>query len=324
VTAEASQGTCDTTGGRVACHLGTLRSGGSAQVLVTVDVTAGSGCVPNVATVAGDAFDPTPANNRASAEVCVEVPPQPPTEFDLQVDKRVSATRATVGQSLTYRVVVRNNGPGAAADAQLTDTYNAGASLVSVRASQGSCVKRMPMTCDLGRIDAGASVTIAVVIKPRDTGRVRNAASATGCCSDDRDPADNMDTADVQVGKVALRLSKVASVSSVRAGEAFSYRIRVRNPTKGEARKVRVCDRLPSGLRFVGAEPHAQRKGGRRCWTIKTLGAGERRTFRIRVRAAPGANGRKTNTATVNSLDARPTRASDRVRILGVATPVTG
>jgi uncharacterized repeat protein (TIGR01451 family) len=324
VAAEASQGSCDTTGGRVSCNLGTLKRGGSAQVLVTATVSATSGCVPNTARVQGDAFDPTPANNQASAQVCVEVPPTPPPTFDLEVDKRANPTRVLVGQNVTYRIVVSNNGPDAAPAAQLTDTYNSRGSLVSVRTTQGTCVKRMPVTCDLGRIESGASVTVTVVITPRVSGTARNAASATSCCGTDGIPNNNMDTVDINVRKVTVRVSKVASRSTVNAGETFSYRIRVRNPSKGQARNVKVCDRLPSGLSYVSSKPTAKRQGGQRCWTIKTLSAGKSRTFRVTVRAARGANGRKTNTATVSSPDVRRARARDAVQVRGVATPVTG
>jgi uncharacterized repeat protein (TIGR01451 family) len=323
VSATPSQGSCSTDGGRVSCDLGNLRAGGSAQVLVTATVTAGSGCVTNTATVGGDAFDPTPDNNSDSAQVCVGGPP--PTAFDLEVDKRASARRVWLGQAVTYRIVVRNNGPGAAPDAKLTDTYNAAATVVSVRTTKGRCTRRLPITCDLGRIEAGGRVTVTAVIRPRDVGRVRNAASATSCCGTDTDPSNNLDRADVRVRRVALRLSKVASQEVVRGGQTFGYRIRVRNPTRGQARNIRVCDRLPSGLRYVSAKPRARVSGRQQCWTIRRLGARKSRTYAVTVRAAPGAVGRKVNTATLTSPDAsRRLRARDAVRILGQATPVTG
>jgi hypothetical protein len=106
-------------------------------------------------------------------------------------------------------VTVRNNGPDAAPDMRLTDTINAPVKVVSVRASQGSCQRRIPMRCRLGTIAAGETVT-----------------------------------------------SKM---------------------------------------------------------------------FRVKVRAARGANGRKVNTATVRSPDVRRrARARDRVMVRGVAAPVTG
>jgi len=279
--------------------------------------------VTNTARVRGAHEDPTPENNQDSATVCPG-PPPPPQPFDLVVSKSVNDRTLLVGQTATYRVVVRNNGPGPATDAKLTDTLNALVTVVSVRSTQGSCQRRIPMRCELGTIAAGERVTITIRVKHRESGcRQRNAASATGNGTDSN-PANNMDTVDVCVRKVKLRLSKVASVSTVGAGETFSYRIRVRNPTKGEPRNVKVCDRLPSGLRYVNSQPRARTSGRQQCWTIKSLKAGKSRTFRITVRAARGAIGRTVNTATLSSPDSRRLRAPDAVRILGQETPVTG
>jgi uncharacterized repeat protein (TIGR01451 family) len=332
VSADPSQGSCSTEGGRVSCDLGDLRAGGSAQILVTATVTAlaGASCsantITNTATVSGDAFDPNPDNNQDSAQICVPPgpPPPPPPPFDLVVSKTANDRSVLIGQRVTYRVTVRNNGPGAAPDARVTDTLNAPVTVVSVRATQGSCERRIPMSCELGTIAAGQSVTITIVAKHREAVcRQRNAASATGAGTD-VNPANNLDTVDVCVKKVRLKLSKVASREVVRGGQTFNYRIRVRNPTKGEARNVKVCDRLPSGLRYVSSKPRAKVNGRRQCWTIKRLKARKSRTFKVTVRAANGAIGRRTNRATATSPDIRRVTDRDPVRILGRATPVTG
>jgi uncharacterized repeat protein (TIGR01451 family) len=163
-----------------------------------------------------------------------------------------------------------------------------------------------------------------VVVKHREASKGQtNAASVTGEGTD-RVPADNIDKVTRTVRKVALRVSKVASRSSVSAGDTLGYRIRVRNPTKGEARNVKVCDRPGAGLSYVSSKPRARRSGGQRCWTIKRLGAGKSRAFQVTVRVARGANGRLTNRATATSPNSRRATARDRIRVRGVATPVTG
>ncbi|MDA0139021.1 DUF11 domain-containing protein [Solirubrobacter deserti] len=326
VAAEASQGSCTTANNRVACDLGALRNGGSAQVLVTTNTTAAPGCITNTAQAQGSRSDPAADDNRASAVVCVPaVPAAPaPEAFDLAVDKRAGLARPLVGQRLTYRVVVRNNGPGAAPAAEVTDTLNSPATLVSARTTQGTCTQQLPVSCQLGRIEPGKSVTVTMIIAPLKSGRVRNAASATSCCGTDSTPGNNMDTADVDVQKVPLRLTKVASRASVQAGSTLSYRIRVSNPSKGVARNVEVCDRLPSGLTFVSSSPRARRSGSQRCWTVTSLAAGKSRTFRVTVRAAKGASGRKVNRATVSSSDVKPATARRSVRVVNPSPGVTG
>jgi uncharacterized repeat protein (TIGR01451 family) len=314
VSAEPSQGSCSTAGNTVSCDLGRLVDGGSAQVLVTVNVHGTPGCITNTAQVRGG----NGGAGQASAQVCVPPGPvPPPVTFDLQVDKTTNVRRPAFGQNVRYRIVVRNNGPAAAPDVDVTDTLNRPAVVVSVRASTGSCTRAIPMRCQLGTIQPGQSVTITVVVKPRQAGcGQRNAASATGAGTDSN-PANNMDTVAICVTKIPLRITKVASSRAVQAGATLSYRILVTNPTKGLARNVRVCDRLPAGMVFVRSTPRSRLTAGQRCWRIKRLGANQSRTFRVSARVLPGASGNLVNRATASSRDAKATaRARRPVRVL--------
>ena len=327
VSADASQGSCTTTGGRVSCSLGRLAAGGSAQVLVTATAAATAGTVTNTATVTGDRTDTDPQNNVDSATVTVPPAPQPPAEppvapapFDLAVSKTVNDRRVSVGQPVRYRIVVANHGPAAAPDVELTDTVNAPVSVESVKTTAGSCSGRMPLRCSLGTIAAGGKVTITVVAKPKKAGcRQRNAASATGAGTDGV-PSSNLDSVDVCAVKVKLRLSKVADGATVTAGELISYTIRVSNPTKGTARNVRTCDRLPAGLVYVSARSKARLRGGAWCWRVNALGPGKSKRYRITVRALRGARGNTVNRATVSgAAGVKTARARRAVRVLPTA-----
>jgi uncharacterized repeat protein (TIGR01451 family) len=326
VSATPAAGNCATTDNTVSCDLGGLAAGGSTQVLVTVNTWATAGEITNTARVDADQLDTDPANDQDAATVTVTASPavteSPP--HDLVVEKTVDDSTPVIGQPTTYRILVTNTGPGAAPGVNLTDTLTAPVRIVSVDATAGSCTKAIPMSCSLGTIAPGASVTVTVVAKHRRAMRGQlNAASATGA-GNDTNPSDNLGGVSASVRRVALKVTKVASRQTVGAGETLVYRIRVRNRTKGEARRVEVCDRLPSGMAFAGATPNAKRRVGRRCWTIERLGAGQRRSFRVTVRVARGASGRKTNRAIVTSPDSPPSHARRAVRVRGVATPVTG
>jgi uncharacterized repeat protein (TIGR01451 family) len=341
VAADSSQGSCSTAGDRLSCDLGGLVAGGSAQVVVTAQVSATPGEITNTATVRGDQVETDPNDNQDSATVSVPPgppppppplppptpptpPPTPPAAFDLAVDKRASPGRVLVGQPVSYRIAVTNRGPAAAPAVRVTDTLNAPGAVVSVRTTAGSCTRQIPITCELGTIEPGTGVTITVVAKHRTSGDAqRNAASATGNGTESN-PADNLDTTDARVRKIRLRVIKIASRTTVTAGETVRYRIRVRNPTRGEARDVRLCDRLPAGLAYVSSKPKARRSGRQRCWTIERLGPRRSRTFGVTLRAARGAHGRKTNRATVTSPDSRRVQARRAIRVRGLPSPVTG
>jgi uncharacterized repeat protein (TIGR01451 family) len=222
----------------------------------------------------------------------------------------------SVGQRVTYSVVVANKGPAAAPGVKLTDTLNHPASIVSVRTTAGSCTTQIPMTCALGTIAAGGKATITVVAEPKQSGcKQRNAASATGEGTD-TDPASNLATVDVCARKVGLRLSKVADGARITAGRLMRYTIRVTNPTRARARNVKTCDRLPSGLVYVSSRTKARLSGGAYCWTAKSLAAGASRRYRITVRVLRGASGSRINRATLSGLQARPRKARAAIRVL--------
>jgi uncharacterized repeat protein (TIGR01451 family) len=328
VSAAPSQGTCTTTNNVVSCELGALKDRGSAQVLVTANLTAsaatcGSGSVTNTARVQGAHEDPNPDNNQASAQICGDPPPDP--RFDLSSTKTmVTKGKIYVGQTVTYRIVVANKGPDAAPGAKMTDTLNAPATLVSVETTAGSCTDAIPVTCSLGTIAAGDSVTITMKVKHREASkRQTNAASVTGEGTD-LVPGDNIDKITKTVRKVTIKVTKVASSRSVSAGGRVSYTIRVKNTSKGVARNVKTCDRLPSGMAFTSSTPKAKKAKAQRCWTAKRLKAGQTKRYKVTVRVASGANGNKVNRATVRSPTVKPASARRPVRVRGVATPVTG
>ena len=98
---------------------------------------------------------------------------------DLAVTVDDAPDPAQVGTEVTYTVTVTNDGNGTATSVVLTDVPPAGATLVSVQPSQGTCSGTGPITCQLGSIAGGASATVTVVVRPLRTGTITNAASVT-------------------------------------------------------------------------------------------------------------------------------------------------
>jgi uncharacterized repeat protein (TIGR01451 family) len=315
VDARPSQGSCATAGNDVSCDLGRLPDGGSAQLLVTANASGAVGAIANRATASADQQEVDLDDNAGTAAVSVAPgPPEPP--FDVTVTKTADDTRVALGQPVRYRIVVANRGPAAAPGVTLADTLSAPVGVSSVRTSAGSCTRRIPVRCSLGTIAPGTRVTVTVVARHWQLGcGQRNAVSAVGAGADAA-PAGNVATVAVCASRIGLRLVKRADRRSVAAGRLISYTIRTANPTRGVARGVRTCDRLPAGLVHVSSAPRAKLRGGRWCWRPATLGPRQVRRYRITVRALPGARGRKVNRATVPaSAQARAARAQSAVRV---------
>jgi uncharacterized repeat protein (TIGR01451 family) len=324
VSAQPSQGTCSTVGGDVSCDLGKLVSGGSAQVLVTTTAGQATGSIVNRAKVHADQEDPEPKNNEATGTV--EVTPGPAPTFELEVVKTADTTTPTIGQKMTFTIAVKNNGPDPAPNAQMTDTPNTPMKVVSVKPETGTCNATAPIHCELGTIQSGQTVKITVVAKPQEVGKgKRNVAGVTGE-GNDTEPNNNLDVLRFNVKKVKLKLTKVASKSSVHPGEAFSYLIKVKNLTKGIAKKVQVCDRLPSGLAYLSSAPKGKLSKGKLCWNAGTLGPKATRKFTVVVKAL-AAGGTKVNRAVATGPQVAAAKAKSAVRVTAPApkpTPVTG
>jgi uncharacterized repeat protein (TIGR01451 family) len=190
----------------VLCNLGSVLNGASAQILVTANVApSASGTQTNTAVVKGGQTDPNPANNTSSATIDVTpltpAPlPVPMSEVlasvttlaapdqgfsDLSIVKHVDHATAHPGQRLTYTLKITNNGIDDDPDVNITDTSNLPLNILSARPPQGTCHTSQPLTCSLGTIKQGASATITIIAKAKQTGQERNTARVTGA---NRDP----------------------------------------------------------------------------------------------------------------------------------------
>jgi uncharacterized repeat protein (TIGR01451 family) len=80
-------------------------------------------------------------------------------------------------------------------------------------------------------------------------------------------------------------IDKTTRTRFARPGDLITYRISVRNHGDAAVRGLRVCDRAPRALRFLGATVGLDRAEGRRlCLTTGLLRPGQRKTFRATFR----------------------------------------
>ncbi|MGI9107393.1 MAG: carboxypeptidase regulatory-like domain-containing protein [Pyrinomonadaceae bacterium] len=101
---------------------------------------------------------------------------------DLSVIMSSAPKPVTVGRDLTYRIVVTNNGPDAAADVTITDTLPSGVTFVS--ASTNCTLAGSTVTCGLGTLANGASGDVRIIVQPTQAGTILNSASVISSVSD--------------------------------------------------------------------------------------------------------------------------------------------
>ncbi len=110
---------------------------------------------------------------------------------DLMIDKKDDPGQALVGQNVTYTIVITNAGPDDATGVTVTDTLPSELVLASALVGQGSCAEQSgDVICNLGTINSGAQVTIALVVTTTMGGEIVNSANVTGN-EHDPDPYNN-------------------------------------------------------------------------------------------------------------------------------------
>ena len=183
VSATPSTGSCSGTT-TVTCALGIFPGGAGATIDIVVAVSpSASGTLTNMATFSAVTADPNAANNTATATTTVV------NGADLSITKTGSPNPVHTQQNLTYTITVHNSGPLDAAGTSVTDQLPRNTAFGSATASQGACSFSQPtkriVTCDLGAIANGTTVTVTIVVKPPSKKTtITNTASVSATTSD--------------------------------------------------------------------------------------------------------------------------------------------
>src|SRR5262249_30064214 len=118
-----------------------------------------------------DQTDPHPNDNTASASTTVQGP-------RLDFTKQTQPGALHVGTQFKYTLTVKNNGPGTVTGAKITDPLPSGQSYVPSTATQGSCLSSAgTVTCNLGTVANGQTVTVTITVNPSVKGVVTNTAT---------------------------------------------------------------------------------------------------------------------------------------------------
>jgi uncharacterized repeat protein (TIGR01451 family) len=176
-------GSCAIAAGKLSCGpvtvpAGTTQAASTFTVHITSPTTgATGGDCPNTGVVnnTGDVTSTNGGSDESSASTCVQA------LVDLSITKAGSPATQTLGDgNITWTIVVTNNGPSAATGVTLADPMPAGNTFVSASSTQGSCTGGAILSCNIGTMAAGASVTITLVTTPSTVGDQVNTATVAG------------------------------------------------------------------------------------------------------------------------------------------------
>ncbi|MEM7048398.1 MAG: hypothetical protein AAF604_02015 [Acidobacteriota bacterium] len=297
--------------------LGSLPSGGSAMLTVTLTVdasaAAGTDVITNAATVAAvTETDANSANDAASESTSIT------RQLDLAVSVAESIDPAVAGAgvgNLVYTVLVTNNGLIDATGVVLENvlTLPAGVAADSQVPTIGTF---SGTTWTLGTLASSASATLTVTLTVDSSAAVgtdviANAAAITAVNEADSDTSNDTASESTSIGRgVDVSVSVGESIDPVVAGSGVGnlvYTVTVTNDGRSDATGVTLSNSLtlPTGVAADSEVPSAGTFSGT-TWTLGTLAAGTSETLTVTLTAdASAAAGTDviTNAATITAVN---------------------
>ena len=304
--------------GDISETIATFPAGGSLTYTVTADIAASAtGNLVNTVSVAPPAgtTDPTPGNDSATDT------DTPAPQADLAITKDDGSATYTPGGSVTYTIVVSNNGPSDAGGATIIDdlpepplsniTWTCGSE------TGGAVCPNASGTGDISEAIAtfpsGGSLTYTVTadIASNATGNLANTVSvAPPAGTTDPTPGNDLTTdTDTPVPEADLAVTKTDGSATYTPGGSVTYTIVVTNNGPSDAGGATITDDLPepplSNINWTcGTET-----GGAVCpnasgtsdisETIATFPAGGSLTYTVTADIAASATGNLVNTVSV-------------------------
>lgn len=244
--------------------------------------------------------------------------------IDLVLNFSASPDPVVIGQTLTYRGIVANQGPSDATNVRFVNLLPSGVNFVSAFASQGSCnLTGRRLTCNLGVLPVDAVATVSLSVSPTMPGQLVNSASVS---ADEIEPDLSNNSATITTAVVSPSADLVLTAGGlpdpVEAGRDLIYSIGVTNNGPFAARSVVVNSRLPISAQFVSAVSSQGSCGFDSGTVASSVGAiqpGNGAAFTITVR--PTVPGQATNAISVSAAVSDPNPANNSLSIVTTIKP---
>ncbi len=223
--------------------IGTLANGETVTLTLTARVDSDVlGTISNTATVSSDTPDPEPGNNSDTEYTTVN------TSADLAISKSDDPDPVIAGETITYTIVVKNNGPSDALNVNVTDNLPGYLALLNATPTVGTWTAPI---WSIGTLANGETVTLTLTARVDSDvlGTISNTATVSSD-TPDPEPGNNSDTEYTTVNTSAdLAISKTGLPDPiVIVDQVIIYTITVENLGPSDALDVQVVDVLPVEL----------------------------------------------------------------------------
>jgi uncharacterized repeat protein (TIGR01451 family) len=232
---------------------------------------------------------------------------------DLALMQTDSPDPVVTGSNITYAVTVTNQGPDTASGVTLTDVLPAGATFVTVAASQGTASQNSGVvTALLGNLAAGASALVNITVSPTMSGTLSNSAAVTSSALDPN-PNDNTSSEltrvnDPSTNVADLTISAPLGTTTIGyVGIGISYVLQVNNLGPDPATGVVLTETLAPGLVFGFSTPTPDSIiGNVLTFNLPPIPSGSSLQVGIGVAATNAGNFTSTTTVAANEPDPNP------------------
>ncbi|MBQ9026247.1 MAG: DUF11 domain-containing protein, partial [Methanobrevibacter sp.] len=301
--------------------IGNLTKNTSVKLWVQVNLTR-NGTFGNVAIV-----DSVEGGRNSSNVTNVTVDPV----VNLTVVKVSNLTgNASVGDLVRFNITVTNRGPSNATGVNVTDSLPVGLVYISSGCNVTGIVGvnstkdgKGSVFWDIGRINAGESVLVWVVVNVTTNGTFRNVAVVRS--NENSTPSDNGTNISVDP-VVNLNVNKTVNATNVIVGDLVKFTINVTNNGPSNATNVTVSDKLVEGFEFISnLNPGASYNDTTRVvtWTINRINVNESASVVLTVRVVKEGNFSNVAFAKSNENDTEVNGSSENVTAGTVILNVT-
>ncbi len=227
---------------------------------ITASINASGNYTNSAEVTAVNEVDPdsTPNNGDINEDDQSERATTPRIITDISVEQTVDDLNPSIGDEITFTIVVTNNGPSDATALVIEDKLPSGFAFLSANTTVGS-YDAVIGSWDISSLPEGASETLTITVEVLANGDYANIAELISLATFDPDstPDNNLNSEDDQDtvipspnGSADLSLTKTVNNDMPNVGEEIVFTINISNEGDSDATGVVVTDLLPAGFTY--------------------------------------------------------------------------
>ena len=242
---------------------------GEEQILEIICLVNKTGKITNIASITAEEVDLNKSNNRDDESIEV------PLTVDLEVVKEVSNNSPFFGETVTWMISIKNNGPDTATNVALYDILDEGLIYSGYTSTAGTFDG---IKWDIDSLKNGQTEYLNISCIANKLGDIVNGAFANSS-EVDRNKSNNNDSEMITVYPLAdLAVIKIVNNSNPNYLDLIKWFVIVSNNGPNSATGVVVRDIMPEGLELVYSSEYIDGYGN---WYVGDLGVNDARELDI-------------------------------------------